>query len=93
MKFIASLMEINIAQADIGIVSPYKLQCKKISQKCAQLKLNNITIGSAEAFQGEERKVMIISTVRARQRFLGDFLSNAQVGFDFIFYLYTNHYS
>ena len=79
MEFIEKLIKIDINQSEIGVVSPYKLQCKKIRRKCSEMKYSGITVGTAEVFQGQERKVMIMSTVRARQKFLGDFLGNAQV--------------
>lgn len=53
-----------ITQADIGIVTPYKLQSKVIARACRQNDFKDITIGTAEAFQGQEKPVMIVSTVR-----------------------------
>lgn len=83
MNFISILLrqkEYGIEASDIGIVSPYKLQCKIFRQKCDKEGFEEITIGTAEVFQGQERKVMIVSTVRAGQRGkVGDFLDNAQV--------------
>lgn len=75
----------QITQNDIGVVSPYKLQCKIIREICDKNQFKEITIGTAECFQGQERKVMIISTVRSGKRALGDFLGNAQVMFLFCF--------
>lgn len=69
----------TITQTDIGIVTPYKLQCKRIKLQCDKKGLKDIRIGSAEAFQGQERKVMIISTVQSSQKTLGQFLKNPQV--------------
>lgn len=54
----------TIQQSDIGVVTPYKLQCKVIAQACRRNQFNDITIGTAEIFQGQERPVMIVSTVR-----------------------------
>lgn len=82
MSFITTLLQDKnheIDESDIGVVSPYKLQCKIIRQKCDKNEFHNITIGTAEVFQGQERKVMIVSTVRAGKRGVGDFLSNPQV--------------
>lgn len=53
-----------ISQSDIGVVAPYKLQCKILANMCRQNDFNDITVGTAEIFQGQERPVMIISTVR-----------------------------
>lgn len=70
----------KISQFDIGIVSPYRLQCRIIKQYCATNSFNEITIGPAEVLQGQEKSVVIVSTVRSECN-LGTFLQNAQVGF------------
>lgn len=88
MEFVTMLLNQenhDITQSDIGIVSPYKLQCKMIRRNCDRRNYKDITIGTAEVFQGQERKVMIVSTVRSGKKTLGDFLSNAQVNFGFNF--------
>lgn len=54
----------EVACSDIGIVSPYKLQCKILIQYCQRLNYTDITIGTAEVFQGQEKRIMIVSTVR-----------------------------
>lgn len=79
VRMILNLDTTSIAQSDIGIVSPYNLQCKRIKQNCKLNGFDDIIIGSAEVFQGQEKSVMIVSTVRSGGKFLGDFLSNAQV--------------
>lgn len=55
----------KMAQSDIGIITPYRQQYRKISQVCKGMGLENILIGSADSFQGQERAVMIMSTVRS----------------------------
>jgi len=55
---------------DIGIITPYHKQVQKIRKAIQTLNLpdrpeNKITVGSCEQFQGQERKVIIISTVRS----------------------------
>ncbi|KAF6037107.1 MOV10 [Bugula neritina] len=64
------------APEDIGIISPYILQVKKIKRALRDIKderleninvdIEDITVGSVEKFQGNERKVIIISTVRSQ---------------------------
>lgn len=93
MEFVEMLLEIDtITQTDIGIVTPYKLQCKILKQNCEKKNYKDIIIGSAEVFQGQEKSVMIVSTVRSGRTKLGDFLANAQVRFMFflIFYFRIN---
>lgn len=55
----------RLTQNDIGVVTPYKMQRRKIWQACHNLEFDNITVGTAEVFQGQEKPVMIISTVRS----------------------------
>lgn len=69
----------RINATDIGVTSPYKLQCDKIEERCKYLKLEDVTIGTAEKFQGNEKPIIIVSTVRSNEEFLGDFMQNKQV--------------
>ncbi|CAO1431408.1 unnamed protein product [Diamesa hyperborea] len=55
---------VQIRQIDIGIVSPYKAQLKKL--KDAYINMPNIEIGTAEYYQGREKKIIIISTVKSK---------------------------
>lgn len=61
----------NITQNDIGVVTPYRKQRHKISQKLRRLGYDEVTVGTAEVFQGKEKPIMIVSTVR----------SNGELGF------------
>lgn len=67
----------NIKFTDIGVVTPYRLQCKIIGKLCKRLGFCGVTIGTAEVFQGQEKPVMIVSTVRTGG-ILG-FVNSAQV--------------
>lgn len=84
MEFIKNLLSpsytqfMNISQSDIGVVTPYKMQRRKIAQACHRFNFDEITIGTAEAFQGQEKPVMIVSTVRSGGNRLG-FVNNARV--------------
>ncbi|PRP82187.1 putative RNA helicase SDE3 [Planoprotostelium fungivorum] len=62
---VAQLMrdkERSITGKDIGIITPYSLQAKFLSKL---LRVPDIKVGSPEEFQGTERKVIIVSTVRS----------------------------
>lgn len=72
----------NLKQSDIGIVTPYKMQCKKITRDCRNRTWNKITVGTAEVFQGKEKPVMIVSTVRAGGKYLG-FVNDPRVSIYF----------
>lgn len=82
MDFIDVILQTNsskVMPSEIGIVSPYKLQCKKIRNACEAKGLDSITVGTSEVFQGQERKVIIVSTVQSSGKYLGSFVSDPQV--------------
>jgi helicase MOV-10 len=56
------LLEHGLPADHIGIISPYARQVRQIRKK---LHNKNITIGTVETFQGQEREAIIISTVRS----------------------------
>ncbi|XP_011861509.1 PREDICTED: putative helicase mov-10-B.1 isoform X2 [Vollenhovia emeryi] len=55
-----------IIPKDIGIVTPFKQQQQDISRHLTAMNLKDITVGTVETFQGQERNVMILSTVRSQ---------------------------
>lgn len=55
----------RIKDTDIGVVSPYRKQCWKLNHKFRRLHYDGITVGTSEVFQGKEKPVMIVSTVRS----------------------------
>lgn len=67
-----------IRGTDIGVISPYKKQCRKIAQRFRELGLSGISVGTTEIFQGKEKPVMIVSTVRSGGSGLG-FVSERRV--------------
>ncbi|XP_034626490.1 helicase MOV-10 [Trachemys scripta elegans] len=68
----------RISPKEIGIISPYRKQVEKIRQAITKkdgdlMKLPDIKelkVGSVEEFQGQERRVLLISTVRSCTEYL-----------------------
>lgn len=75
----------GLKEEDIGVITPYRQQVLKIRSALQSFGRENIKVGSVEQFQGQERLVIIISTVRStvkhnefdRIHYLG-FLSNSR---------------
>ncbi|KAK8923982.1 putative RNA helicase SDE3 [Platanthera zijinensis] len=59
------LMNADLSEGDIGVITPYKQQVVKLQKVLDSLEISNIKVGSVEQFQGQERKIIIISTVRS----------------------------
>ncbi|GAA6103763.1 putative helicase mov-10-B.1 [Tachysurus ichikawai] len=68
----------RISPKDIGIITPYRKQVEKLRKaiiKCdRELKvfdgIEHLKVGSVEEFQGQERRVIIVSTVRSNSEYL-----------------------
>uniref|UniRef100_A0A182Q4Z5 RNA helicase n=1 Tax=Anopheles farauti TaxID=69004 RepID=A0A182Q4Z5_9DIPT len=60
-----------VQQEDIGIVTPYSKQVEYIKNGLSALGFDKIEIGSAEQYQGREKPVIIVSTVRSNRRTVG----------------------
>ncbi|XP_013385978.1 RNA helicase Mov10l1 [Lingula anatina] len=86
MKYLQALVNnprCAITFDDIGIITPYRKQVEKIRLLIDKLGMEKVKVGSVEEFQGQERRVIIISTVRSNEsqmsfdrRFNLGFLSN-----------------
>lgn len=55
--------ELGLGKGSIGVISPYVRQVQELER---QLRKFDVDCGTVEKFQGQERRVIIISTVRCR---------------------------
>ncbi|KAJ8386394.1 hypothetical protein AAFF_G00170990 [Aldrovandia affinis] len=68
----------RISPRDIGIIAPYRKQVQKIQkairsydEELSALKgIDELKVGSVEEFQGQERKVILVSAVRSNASFV-----------------------
>lgn len=58
--------ELKVEESEIGIISPYRKQVQKLRIMLAAVNVHEIKIGTVEEFQGQERNVIIVSTVRSQ---------------------------
>ncbi|THH30849.1 hypothetical protein EUX98_g3344 [Antrodiella citrinella] len=71
-KYVQLLKEdrkVRITDNDIGVISPYNAHCRKVRQTLKAV-ADGVKVGSVEEFQGQERRVIIISTVRSSREFI-----------------------
>uniref|UniRef100_A0A2H1VG04 RNA helicase n=1 Tax=Spodoptera frugiperda TaxID=7108 RepID=A0A2H1VG04_SPOFR len=70
----------NVPPHDIGVVTPYVRQVYQIRKSLNDCGIKRIEVGTVEAYQGQEKRVVIISTVRANCNLL-DYDAKFQLGF------------
>ena len=56
----------GVDPADVGIIAPYRQQIAKMRQILKSLELPVPKIGSVEEFQGQEKPIIIVTTVRSQ---------------------------
>ncbi|XP_077369046.1 putative helicase mov-10-B.1 [Festucalex cinctus] len=66
----------TISPKDIGIIAPYRKQVQKIRQALNKVEkefkfkdMSTLKVGSVEEFQGQERRVILVSTVRSSRNY------------------------
>eukprot|EP00124_Ichthyophonus_hoferi_P002322 Ihof_evm3s153 gene=Ihof_evmTU3s153 len=56
----------GVKAREIGIITAYRKMVSKIRSLLARRRIIDVTVGSVEEFQGSERKVIILCTVRSK---------------------------
>ncbi len=62
---VKEFLEIGLKKEDIGIISPYLSQVKRIKLLFSQNEMEDIEVKSVDGFQGREKEVILISFVRS----------------------------
>ncbi|XP_049877513.1 putative helicase mov-10-B.1 [Pectinophora gossypiella] len=70
----------GVSPSDIGIIAPYIRQVYKMRDWLKQNSYEEVEIGTVESFQGKEKRVVLVSTVRANCRLL-DYDAKYGLGF------------
>ncbi|KAB2014605.1 hypothetical protein ERO13_D09G219800v2 [Gossypium hirsutum] len=66
VEIVSSLTASGILnEKDIGVITPYRQQVLKLMKAFENLDIPDVKVGTVEQFQGQERKVIVISTVRS----------------------------
>jgi superfamily I DNA and/or RNA helicase len=79
-----------VGQKDIGIISPYIRQVYKLKAKLKDKGWEGVEVGTTETYQGREKRVILISTVRSKRNLLAldskfrlGFVANSKVSCSF----------
>jgi helicase MOV-10 len=57
--------QVGFDGSQVGIVTPYSKQATKLREACHKMGLTKVRVGTVEAMQGDERRVVLVSTVRS----------------------------
>ncbi|XP_052190546.1 probable RNA helicase SDE3 [Diospyros lotus] len=80
VEIIKKLTDRGLNAEDIGVITPYRQQVLKLTEALDMSGGCGIKVGSVEQFQGQEREVIIVSTVRSTVRH-NEFDRNHCLGF------------
>ena len=71
LNYIQQLLEdpvLQVKEDEIGVISPYRRQCQKIRMKLGES--SEVMVGTTEEFQGQERRIILVTTVRSNPDYL-----------------------
>eukprot|EP00092_Neocalanus_flemingeri_P029315 GFUD01031827.1.p2 GENE.GFUD01031827.1~~GFUD01031827.1.p2 ORF type:complete len:163 (+),score=57.21 GFUD01031827.1:407-895(+) len=64
------MTEHKVKEEEIGVITPYRRQVQKIRGRLEQRGITGVMVGTTEEFQGQERRIIILSTVRSTPKYL-----------------------
>jgi len=70
IKKLLEMRQNKVKPEEIGVIAPYRRQVQKLRQKLKAEGLGDVMVGSTEEFQGQERKIIIVSTVRSTPQYV-----------------------
>jgi hypothetical protein len=82
LTYVKRLYDSGLRSDQLGIITPYRRQIDKLNLLFESCNLEKCKIATMEEFQGDERDIIIISTVRTREKKI-DFDKKFQLGFLF----------
>eukprot|EP00092_Neocalanus_flemingeri_P108624 GFUD01139505.1.p1 GENE.GFUD01139505.1~~GFUD01139505.1.p1 ORF type:complete len:1236 (+),score=447.39 GFUD01139505.1:45-3752(+) len=70
IRQICEMTKNKVLPKEIGVITPYRRQVQKIRAKLKKEGFEDVMVGSTEEFQGQERRVIIVSTVRSSPEYV-----------------------
>ncbi|KAG7199163.1 hypothetical protein KM043_018049 [Ampulex compressa] len=70
--YLSKLYKYGLSANDIGIITPYQKQVHQIQDLLLEMDMELPKISSVEGFQGQERNIIILSTVRSSSNFVDE---------------------
>jgi len=67
---VLAMTDLKVEEEDIGVITPYRRQVQKIRGRLDQRGIKGVTVGTTEEFQGQERRIIILSTVRSSPEYV-----------------------
>ncbi|XP_018790145.1 PREDICTED: putative helicase MOV-10 isoform X2 [Bactrocera latifrons] len=62
---VRTIQQLRVKPSDIGVISPYKLQCTHIKRNLKEKNVQGVEVGTVELFQGREKPIIIASFVKS----------------------------
>ncbi|KAF9584788.1 hypothetical protein BGW38_005174 [Lunasporangiospora selenospora] len=63
-------VKLHVEVKDIGVIAPFREQVKLLRQLLRSKGLAGVNVGTVEDYQGQEYKIVLISTTRSRAKYL-----------------------